>query len=134
MDTGVISVIGGLAIPILAISLPIFIVAIVMYARHADAQRRHETISRMIEKGLPVPPELLRPQHEALAAKYARPSSVRTAFTLIGLGIGLIIFFVSRGGEYWGLGAIPLAIGLAQWLAWKLEQPQPDAADRDQND
>jgi hypothetical protein len=129
MDPAVIHSTIGLLVPLFAIALPIIIVAIVMFSRNVSSRQRHETIGRMIEKGLPVPPELLGPQHDMFATKSPRPSSLRTAFTLMGLGVGLIIFFVAKGGDNWGIGAIPLAIGLAQLLAWKLEKPQPGSTD-----
>lgn len=122
----------SLLIPLCGILLPVAIVAIVMYSRNVNTRQRHETISRMIEKGLPIPPELLVPQHDMLATRSTPPSTLKTALTLIGLGIGLIIFFLVKGGDNFGfgaIGAIPLAIGLAQLLAWRLERPKAGAAD-----
>ncbi len=119
----------GLLVPLFGIMLPIAIVAIVMYARDVNTRRRHEIIALLIEKGLPVPSELLVPQDDMPATKATQQSSLRTPLTLLGLGIGLIIFFLARGGDNWGIGAIPLAIGLAQLLAWKLEAPKSTATD-----
>jgi hypothetical protein len=129
MDPAVFQSTIGLLVPLFAIALPIIIVAIVMYSRNVRSRQRHETIGRLIEKGLPVPPELLGSQHDVFATISPKVSPLRSAFTLMGLGVGLIIFFVAEGGDNWGIGAIPLSIGLAQLLAWKLEKPQSGAAD-----
>ena len=88
----------------------------------------------MMDKGLPVPPELLVAQRDGLATRNKSSSALRTALTLLGLGVGLIVFFWARGGDNWGIGAIPLAISLAQLLAWKIERPKVDAVDTDLKD
>jgi Domain of unknown function (DUF6249) len=129
VDATVIHSLTGLLVPLFGIMLPVVIVGIVFYWRSVNTRQRHDTIARLIEKGLPVPPELLIPQHDLLAGRGGPRSPLLIAFTLLGLGIGLIVFFLAKGGDNWGIGAIPLAIGLAQLLAWKLEQPKSTAAD-----
>jgi hypothetical protein len=126
MDSAFLHGLTGLLVPLFALMLPVVIVGIVLYARGASARQRNDIISRLVEKGLPIPPELM--QQDALLPKRLPNSSLRTALTLLGLGIGLIIFFLAKGGDNWGIGAIPLAIGLAQLLAWKLEQPKDGGA------
>jgi Domain of unknown function (DUF6249) len=128
VDAAVIESLVGLLVPLFGIMLPVVIVGIVFYWRSVNTRQRHDTIARLIEKGLPVPPELLTPQNDLVAGRGGPRSPLRSAFTLLGLGIGLIIFFLAKGGDNWGIGAIPLAIGLAQLLAWKLERPKPTTA------
>ncbi len=126
MDSVFLHGLTGLLVPLFALMLPVIIVGIVVYARGASSRQRNDIISRLVEKGLPIPPELM--QQDSLVPKSLPTSSLRTALTLLGLGIGLIIFFVAKGGDNWGIGAIPLAIGLAQLLAWKLEKPKDGGA------
>ncbi|AMC36907.1 DUF6249 domain-containing protein [Janthinobacterium sp. B9-8] len=108
-------------IPIVSILMPVFIVAIVFYFRHQRLQLQHETIQKMLAKDLPIPPELLTAQSktllETISSKQMNPSTrLHRAFTLIGLGVGLLMFF--RYSDFPSIfcwtGAIPLAIGLAQ--------------------
>jgi hypothetical protein len=48
---------------------------------------------------------------------------------LIGIGLGLIVFFIVLGWTSWaGIGAIPLFIGLAYVLIWHLEKKNAGAA------
>jgi hypothetical protein len=129
MDSVVLKNLTGLLVPLFALMLPVIIVGIVLYARGASARQRNDIIGRLVEKGLPIPPELM--QQDSLLPKGRPNSPLRTALTLLGLGIGLIIFFLAQGGDNWGIGAIPLAIGLAQLLAWKLEKPRDAGADGD---
>ena len=128
MDSAVIHSLTGMVVPLFGMMLPIAIVALVVYARGVSSRQRYDMIARLLEKGLPVPPELLESGGNAFGFKSAKPSTLWGPFTLVGLGIGLIVYFLSSGGDNWGLGAIPLAVGLAQLLAWKLEQPKAAGA------
>jgi hypothetical protein len=112
-----------LLVPIVAILMPIAIVVIVLaFARQAQ-ERRHQTVVHLLEKGLPVPPELLR----GPARRYGSP--LMRALTLVGVGVGLCGFLVvllgMRSGV-WAAGLIPLAIGVAQLIALKIEPPRPE--------
>jgi hypothetical protein len=50
-----------------------------------------------------------------------RPKSdLQRAFVLIGVGLGLIIFFLAMHNNVWGVGFIPLFMGVGYLLAWKL--------------
>jgi hypothetical protein len=117
MDPAVIHSLTGLLVPLGGMVSLIAIIVLVLDYRHRRAQQLHDTVTRLAEKGLPVPPELLTPP--------VPKSRLRGALTLIGLGVGLIALFIAQGDySNWGVGAVPLAIGLAQLVAWKLENPQ----------
>lgn len=115
MDPAVIQKLTGLLIPLGGIVSTIAIVFIVLDFRHRRSQQLHDTVARLADKGLPIPPQLFAPQ--------APKSGLRTALTMIGLGLGLMAFFWGEHDGNLGVGAIPLAIGLAQLVAWKLENP-----------
>ena len=126
--TVIVSGIFGAMMPIVLVGtlaplvFVIGLVLVVLVYRYRRERQLHETIARLVEKGLPVPKELFPIQS---APKWR----LFGALTLIGLGIGLIIFFCTQPTvqeNWWGIGAIPLAIGLAQLLAWKLEQPKSE--------
>ena len=93
--------------------LPVFMVAIVLYYKHRKQQMTHETILRLAEKGVPVPPELLLAPRE-------RNSGLRGGLVLIALGIGLSVYFLERGRE-WSIGLIPGLMGVALLIAWAIE-------------
>ncbi|MEJ0088251.1 MAG: DUF6249 domain-containing protein [Limisphaerales bacterium] len=80
----------------------------------------HDTLRLMIEKGQPIPPELLQP-----ADPQRRPrNDLRTGLIFISVGIGSIWFFYGVGGStanIWGLGLIPLLMGFAFLITWKIE-------------
>ena len=122
MDPAIIHSLTGLLVPLGGMVFVIGIIVMVLDYRHRRTQQLHDTIARLADKGLPIPPELLTPP--------LPKSRLRGALTLVGLGIGLMVYFVAQADGNWGVGAIPLAIGVAQLIAWKLENPTPVSADK----
>jgi hypothetical protein len=95
------------------------IVALVLRKRLQQARLLHETIRMMIDKGQPIPPELLQPPGPR------RPrSDLRRGLVLLGIGIGLTVWLAMDGGTKWALGLIPLLMGVAFLITWKVERPK----------
>jgi hypothetical protein len=99
---------------------PVLIVlAIGMFALLLSRSRQR-TIRMMVEKGQPVPAELLAPHTRAVRQR----SDVRRGVIWAMVGLGLMIFFgaVNEWEEgVWSIGLIPFLIGLGYLLVWKLE-------------
>lgn len=93
--------------------LPLALVALVLHYRHARDRMTHETIAKLAEKGLPVPPELIDPPRRAQAG-------LRAGLVLVALGVALAVFFQDLGPG-WSIGLIPGLMGLALLVAWKIE-------------
>ena len=113
-----------LLIPVCAILMPLGVVLIALNFAYKYQERKHKTIVDLLEKGLPVPRELLRSPQRA-------GSALMRALTLVGVGLGTCgflgaMFRFERG--LWASGLIPLAIGVAQLIAIKLEPPRPPEA------
>lgn len=113
------------AIAMLAISLifgtPIFVVIAVLYAGYRKRRLVQETISQYLASGKDVPPEILENIHGGAE----KPKNyLQKGFVMVGAGLGIFLCF-SIMGEIGiaSLGVIPLFIGLAQILIWKLEKP-----------
>jgi len=113
-------------IPVIAISMlavfgaPVLIVALAGMFVFSATRQRHRTIRMMVEKGRPVPPELLMPPTRAVRQR----SDMRRGVILLMIGTGVIIFFGAVAGwehGVWTLGLIPLLIGAGYLLVWKLE-------------
>lgn len=96
--------------------LPVLLVAIILWFKHRKLRMTHETIARLVEKGLPVPPELL-----ASPGQGGSPVALRGGLVLIGLGLALAIFFLETGGP-WSIGLIPGLMGLALVVSWTIER------------
>lgn len=98
--------------------LPLLLVAVILYYKHRKLRITHETIARLAEKGLPVPPELIEPPPRS------QYSGLRGGLVLIALGLGLAIFFWQMGVP-WSIGLIPGLMGVALLIAWSIERGKP---------
>lgn len=102
---------------IVTFGLPVLLVAIILWFKHRKLRMTHETIARLAEKGLPVPPELLAPP----PGSRSRNVALRGGLVLVALGIALMVFFLEVRGP-WSIGLIPGLMGLALVIAWAIER------------
>ena len=111
----------GAAIVIIAILSPFLcifsICALLFYFRSRRNRMLHETIRAMVEKGVPIPPELL--MGNALGGGRLRRlrSDLRTGLVLLFLGVAI---YVSHGR----FGLIPALMGAAFLLVWLVERKE----------
>jgi hypothetical protein len=114
------------AIPIVAIvflsifGAPVLIVIMIGMFALLISRMRQRTIRMMVEKGQPVPAELLAPATRGVR----RRSDVRRGVIWAMIGLGAMIFFGAVNdweGGAWSLGLIPFLIGLGYLIVWKLE-------------
>ena len=114
------------AIPIVAIvflsifGAPVLIVITIGIFAVLMSRMRQRTVRMMVEKGQPVPAELLAPATRAVR----RRSDVRRGVIWAMIGLGAMIFFGAVNdweGGIWSLGLIPFLIGLGYLIVWKLE-------------
>lgn len=99
---------------------PVLIVIAIGIFALLVSRSRQRTIRMMVEKGQPVPAELLAPHARTVRQR----SDVRRGVIWAMVGLGLIIFFgaVNEWEEgVWSIGLIPFLIGLGYLLVWKLE-------------
>ena len=113
-----------LLIPLCGMLMPLAVVVIALNFAYKVQERKHRTIVDLLEKGLPVPRELLRSQRSG--------SPLMRALTLVGVGVGTSAFLGAMfqlDHGLWAAGLIPLAIGVAQLIALKLEPVPPEASE-----
>jgi len=112
-------------VPIVAIlgvfGMPVAIVGLVFYFIYRRNKMMHETLRAMIEKGMPVTPELLA---DLKATGYKTKSQSRNhrllpGLVLTGLGTALLI---SHPGYHHSGGWILLFIGVAFLIVWAVER------------
>jgi hypothetical protein len=114
----------AMLIPIIGIALtfgtPLLIVAFLLYAAHRKRRMNHEIINQYLASGKDIPPEVLNGLFKETAA--APKNLLHRGMILSGIGAGLFLFLLIVGGiEAASIGLIPLFIGIAQILIWKLE-------------
>ena len=132
------SSLGELAIAALALLIPlapfmmvIAVIAIVFYFRHRRNKMMHETMRALIEKGVPITPELV----ESLKIKKNAPTAlksdprphndIRLGLILVGVGAGVVIVAGKLGWIVLFVGAAYLAVGLFERNNSSNQPPQP---------
>ena len=118
IPTMVIPIIGIVFLSIFG--APVLIVMLIGFFALLKSRSRQRTIRMLVEKGQPVPVELLAPATRSVRQR----SDVRrgVVWTMVGLGLMVWLGAVNdwEGGA-WSLGLIPFLIGLGYLIIWKLE-------------
>ena len=122
----------ALLTPIIAIimgcSVPIVVVGLALYFRHRKNIMLHETLRTMVEKGVPIPPEMLQKtergfmDHDKSGRKQPR-NDLRTGLMLTGMGIGIVLFIGKPGLIILSLGVAFLVIALLEKKDRSNDQP-----------
>jgi hypothetical protein len=99
---------------------PVLIVIAIGIFALLVSRSRQRTIRMMVEKGQPVPAELLAPHTRTVRQR----SDARRGVIWTMIGLGAMIFFGAVNdweGGVWSIGLIPFLIGLGYLMVWKLE-------------
>lgn len=111
-------------IPLIIMSAPVLFVFIMLRYRYQQTQARYQMLLQLADKGVELPAELLVEPNVVYSER-------RRALILIGAGIGLMTTFLALPGELdngrsigslWGLGLLPLMIGLGYLASWWLNR------------
>ena len=93
------------------------IIFIVVWGRVRRSRMQHETIRMLVDKGVPIPPELF--QAAPVQRNDLRKGLIWMA---IGLGFGSLSFVgPAHNQNVWAVGMIPFLIGVAFLIAWKFD-------------
>ena len=106
-----------LVVPVAMFAMIIACVWLGVSRRTQRAQLHHETLRLLIEKGQPIPPELLQGSDG-----FRRPrNDLRNGMVLISVGVGLGVLLLTQGDGDWPVALIPLLMGVAFLIAGKIE-------------
>jgi hypothetical protein len=120
--------IGPFLVPTAGMAFVLGIILIATIEKLQKERLRHETIRQALEKGQPLPPELI----EGKVRNHPRDDR-RSGMIAIAVGIGLFVLLrevAGHDGVEW-VGLIPGLVGVALLLNWALErggkndQPRP---------
>jgi hypothetical protein len=114
--------------------MPIAIVAVVMYFNYRRRRETLATVREYLNKGLPVPPELLEGASASVRIDRSTGASCDRRrglkLTFIGLGVAIALYINDPHGTDWGWGLIPAVIGVGYLLsAWMQGPDRPDPRD-----
>jgi hypothetical protein len=111
----------AIIIPVAAITLGGVIAVFGMYFHHQQKKMLHDTARLALERGQPIPPELVSELSDTARSKpddWNNPrNDIRSGVILLAVGIGLYLFFDTMGlHNLRFVGAIPGFIGIALLL------------------
>ncbi len=118
-------------IPILAIILifgsPLFIVALIGFQNYRKRKLLHDNVNKLIEKGMDIPPEIF----DYFEGKQKKPTNhLKKGIMQAAIGIAVIIWLAAvAGGDVATIGLIPLFIGIANIVIYKLDTPKAESTD-----
>ena len=117
-----------IVIPLVVMTAPVLIVLILLRYRYQQTQARYRTLLQLADKGVDLPAQLLVEPNIVYSER-------RRALVLIGGGLGVMAMFLALPGQLdnglgihslWGLGLLPLMIGLGYlaswWLNWREQE------------
>lgn len=119
-------------VPILALCIPIVAIIMSTWSRIRRNAHMHQTVRLMVERGQAVPPELIHglmddTSGDKKAASWSSAAHLRFALVSMAVGLGLMLFLSQLPDEQepvWLVGCIPFFVGVALWLAWRVERGQ----------
>jgi hypothetical protein len=118
--------ISAVIISVVAILTPFVFLAVCvgffLYFKFRRNRMLHETIRQMIDKGVPIPPELLAPPAAAVRRKVR--SDLRNGLVMLAIGLGLAVIHFRAGGVLMFVGAAFLII----WYVEKKTAPDNNDA------
>jgi hypothetical protein len=91
--------------------------ALFFYFRFRRQRILHETLRAMIDKGVPIPPELIT----GPGVRRRTKSDLRSGLIMLAFGAGLLLLLHSSGGAG-RIGWIPILIGVAFLVTWFIEK------------
>ena len=116
-------------LPLLVLAVPITLVALALRFRRQQTEARYRTLLKLADKGVDLSLALLAEQRPPHADR-------RRGLVLLSGGIGLMLSLLvlpvqSDGGQrladLWGLGLLPVMLGLGYLGSWWLDQRAGDA-------
>lgn len=102
------------------LGLPVIVIVIILYYKHRKRRQRDAVIEKFINSGKDIPAELL-------ASWELNPdesdSRLHQGIKLIAVSLGLYIFlYFFVGADVALIAAIPLFLGIARFIIWKISQ------------
>ncbi|MCE4553441.1 DUF6249 domain-containing protein [Roseateles cellulosilyticus] len=129
------SALAPIAIPIVAMFIPIVAIVAHYLARASAERERHETIRVLARAGQPIPPELLAelqpPSGDWQAGGRREPASpnriLLPGLINVGIGLGLMGMFRMMQPDtwLWSIGLLPFFLGLGLVLYWAADRKRP---------
>jgi uncharacterized membrane protein HdeD (DUF308 family) len=112
------STLVSIGVPAIVFGFVLAIVGGAFYVGYRETRERQETIRLAIEKGVAIPPELVEGASGERNPDKDLRSGIKQVF--IGIGVGVLLWFVSPFKNVWAVGAMIAIFGIGHIVAWAL--------------
>ncbi len=112
------STLVSIGVPAIVFGFVLAIVGGAFYVGFRETKERQETLRLAIEKGVAIPPELVEGASGERNPDKDLRSGIKQIF--IGIGVGVLLWFVSPFRNVWAVGAMIAIFGIGHIVAWAL--------------
>jgi hypothetical protein len=109
------STLVSIGVPAIIFSFVLAVVWGAFFVGYRETRERQETLRLAIEKGVAIPPELVAGAKGESSPEKDLRSGVRLVF--VGIGVGVLLWFVAPYRNVWAVGAMLVIFGLGQIVA-----------------
>ncbi len=120
------STLVSIGVPAIVFGFVLAIVGGAFYVGYRETREKQETLRLAIEKGMAIPPELVDAASGERDPGRDLRNGIRQIF--IGIGVGVLLWFVSPFRNVWAVGAMIAIFGAGNIVAWALTRKQPKPA------
>ena len=120
------STLVSIGVPAIVFGFVLAIVGGAFYVGYRETKERQQTLRLAIEKGIAIPPELVEGASGERNPDRDLRNGIRQIF--IGIGVGVLLWFVSPFRNVWAVGAMIAIFGIGHIVAWALTRRPPKPA------
>jgi uncharacterized membrane protein HdeD (DUF308 family) len=120
------STLVSIGVPAIVFGFVLAVVGGAFYVGYRETKERQQTLRLAIEKGIAIPPELVDGASGERNPDRDLRSGIKQIF--IGIGVGVLLWFVSPFKNVWAVGAMIAIFGIGHVVAWALTRRQPKPA------
>jgi len=120
------STLVSIGVPAIVFGFVLAIVGGAFYVGFRETKERQQTLRLAIEKGIAIPPELVDGASGERNPDRDLRSGIKQIF--IGIGVGVLLWFVSPFKNVWAVGAMIAIFGIGHVVAWAITRRQPKPA------
>lgn len=131
-DSPFFSGLEDVLIPVVAIVTPFLIAFLIVFfvLRYQLSQKKakYAVVEKALEMGKELPADFFRDTRK----KTKTP--LESALVLVAVGLGFIVMGALTSSFFYGIGALCSLIGIAKFIAWKIEQPKNETDNNNINE
>lgn len=124
-----------LAVPSLALLLPILLLAVILYFYYKNRKTRYRLMEKAIDSGQPIAPELLRETQKLLDDEPLRELRTKGVSNVaVGLGLFILLWALTKSFALGCIGLLVVCIGAGKLVNYHLQMKDRQALRKKQGE